>query len=106
MLNFIKKSLILPGIFKPLNSLTKYPLTWGEYICCIAHPTRATFKSFSLVSVRILHHHAVTTSMTSSSSSQHLQSLHLQHRMHGAARSRKGEATRSSTPNPAKIPTT
>ena len=41
-----------------------------------------------------------------SSSSQHLQILHLQHSMQGAASKRKGEATRRSTPKPAKIPTT
>lgn len=41
-----------------------------------------------------------------SSSSQHLQTLHLQHRIHGAASSRKGEATNNKTPKPAKIPTT
>lgn len=41
-----------------------------------------------------------------SSSSQHLHILHLQHKMHGAARRRNGEATSNSTPNPANIPTT
>lgn len=41
-----------------------------------------------------------------SSSSQHLQILHLQHRMQGAASSKKGEATSKSTPKPAKMPTT
>ena len=41
-----------------------------------------------------------------SSSSQHLQILHLQQRIHGAASSKNGEATRSRTPKPAKIPTT
>lgn len=43
---------------------------------------------------------------TSSSSSQHLHTLHLQQRIHGAAKSKKGEATNSNTPKPANIPTT
>ena len=45
--------------------------------------------------------------MTSVSwSEQALQDLHLQQRMQGAASSKKGDATRSSIPNPANVPTT
>lgn len=43
---------------------------------------------------------------TSSSSSQHLHTLHLQQRIHGAANSKKGDATSNNTPKPANIPTT
>lgn len=46
------------------------------------------------------------TRSDSSGSSLLAQYRHRQHRRHGAARMSKGEARRTSTPNPAKIPMT
>ena len=64
-----------------------------------------TFKSQGQVQT-LCHEEENPSGEPVSSSSQHLETLHLQQRIHGAASKRNGEATNRSTPKPAKIPTT
>ena len=75
--------------------------------CCLNHNT-CTLYTYSTVyrePLVITKCHQEDTG-SPSSSSQHLHTLHLQHRIQGAANNRNGEATNKRTPKPANIPIT
>ena len=79
---------------------------------CVNHSNRPCGECHSCHYVAVSHMagpawcHDCVPMASLSSSSQHLDALHLQHSIQGAASSRNGEATSSRTPKPAKIPTT